>query len=353
MNKILLLSIIFLFLPLVLFTQQSSPNDRDSLPSPSFFDRLYALKADVLELTVETDMRQLIWEKDEEKYLPATIRYLNDEGDTIRWEAEVRARGNARKKICYYPPVKIKLKKSILRERDTDDDYKSFKIVNQCNNDGPSESYAIKEYLAYKLYNVATPYSFRVRMLSVTYIDSGSRKRKETRLYGFLIEDEEELAERWGGDLLEREKFGAHMLEQGPLQCLALFQYMIGNTDWAVANLHNLEIIKVPEFQKVIAVPYDFDYSGLVNTSYAVPHSSLPISDVQERLYRGPDCTEEEASRWIKHFRERKEAFLQACRQPPLLDEKDEKQVEQYLSSFFEELETPESIMKTLCRKSD
>lgn len=351
MCKFHALPIILLFSPLLLFGQEV-PGKTDSTEAlPSFFDRLYELKEDVLELTIETDMRQLIWEKDEEKYQPATIRYLNDEGDTIRWEAELRARGNARKIICYYPPVKIKLKKSLLQERSTDDDYKSFKIVNQCNSGGNNESYAAKEFLAYRLYNAVSPYSFRVRMLRVTYIDSGSKKKKETQLTGFLIEDEEELAERWGGNLVERETFGAHMVERGPLQCLALFQYMIGNTDWAVSNLHNLEIINVPEFQKVIPVPYDFDYAGIVNTSYAVPHSSLPISDVQQRLYRGPKCSEEEAAQWIDHFRERKETILRTCHEALVLDEKDLKQVEKFIGDFFEELENRESVMKVLCKE--
>ena len=45
---------------------------------------------------------------------------------------------------------------------------------------------------------------------------------------------------------------------------MEFFQYMIANTDWSLSNKHNLELVKVPARDKVIALPYDFDYSGFV-----------------------------------------------------------------------------------------
>ncbi|MGI9234126.1 MAG: hypothetical protein ACR2RD_10890, partial [Woeseiaceae bacterium] len=36
-----------------------------------------------------------------------------------------------------------------------------------------------------------------------------------------------------------------------------------------------------------VVIPYDFDQSGLINTSYARPAESLPIKSVRQRLYRG------------------------------------------------------------------
>ena len=38
---------------------------------------------------------------------------------------------------------------------------------------------------------------------------------------------------------------------------------------------------------RLIAVPYDFDHSGLVNASYAKPNPILNTSSVTERVYRG------------------------------------------------------------------
>ena len=60
---------------------------------------------------------------------------------------------------------------------------------------------------------------------------------------------------------------------------------MIGNTDWSMAYQHNTEMFF--DGKRMIAVPYDFDHSGLVNAFYAKPNPMLKISSVTERVYRG------------------------------------------------------------------
>ena len=65
----------------------------------------------------------------------------------------------------------------------------------------------------------------------------------------------------------------------------ALFSYMIGNTDWSMAYQHNTEMFF--NGKKLVAIPYDFDHSGLVNAYYAKPNPMLKISKVTERVYRG------------------------------------------------------------------
>ncbi len=54
---------------------------------------------------------------------------------------------------------------------------------------------------------------------------------------------------------------------------IALFMYMIGNTDWRIKGGHNIKFIKplTHKILQVTPVPYDFDHSGFINTGYAKP----------------------------------------------------------------------------------
>ena len=60
---------------------------------------------------------------------------------------------------------------------------------------------------------------------------------------------------------------------------------MIGNTDWSEVAGHNVEVLGIGGV--ALPVPYDFDFSGIVEAPYAVPGRSLSIKTVQDRLYRG------------------------------------------------------------------
>ena len=95
---------------------------------------------------------------------------------------------------------------------------------------------------------------------------------------------------------------------------LAIFNYMIGNTDWSVPNQHNCKIISPLEVNNSglgIVIPYDFDYSGLVNADYAVPYEKLGLSSVRERRYVGICRTEDAFINALREFTEKKEAVLQ------------------------------------------
>ena len=56
--------------------------------------------------------------------------------------------------------------------------------------------------------------------------------------------------------------------------------------DFSLAALHNIKL-SGKNGTKFIPVAYDFDYSGIVETFYAIPPSELQIESVRERLYRG------------------------------------------------------------------
>ena len=81
---------------------------------------------------------------------------------------------------------------------------------------------------------------------------------------------------------------------------------MIGNTDWTVPVFHNnVLIISQGNLQGLgsgIAVPYDFDYSGLVDANYAVPSDQLNLPSVLDRRYLGICRSEETFISDLKEF---------------------------------------------------
>ena len=68
---------------------------------------------------------------------------------------------------------------------------------------------------------------------------------------------------------------------------MMLFEYMIGNTDWSTYALHNMELVRKEDGDH-LPIPYDFDFSGLVNTIYANPDPKLGIASVTSAIRPAP-----------------------------------------------------------------
>jgi len=318
---------------------------QSSMDTLSIFQHLYTGKDSLLEISIETDLRQLIRKKAQEEYQPAQITLPGSSGQALTFEIKLRARGNVRKKVCYYPPVKVNFKKSELRDQGFSESDK-IKLVWQCADGNNNRNYLLKEYLIYRLYNQFTPNSFRVQPFQLQLVDSeGKVKTKE--LFAFLIEPDGELAARTGAHIVDREGANSFMFEDQPYQDMCAFQYMIGNTDWSPINMHNLIMLMLPEDRKPTPVPYDFDYSGMVDAHYAIPPEQYPIKDVRERYYVGQACQEEEARRLYEKFQVLKPQIMEYCRSFELMDEKDRRHVIDYLEEFFKRVKSPESVEHT------
>ncbi len=64
------------------------------------------------------------------------------------------------------------------------------------------EQYLLMEYLVYQMYNQISDHSFRTRLLKITYTDSAQKYEPVEKIPpGFLIEDEDMMAERLGGEI--------------------------------------------------------------------------------------------------------------------------------------------------------
>jgi hypothetical protein len=150
--------------------------------------------------------------------------------------------------------------------------------------------------------------------MKVKYVDSNGKKKPREN-YAFIMESTDQLANRLNGINFERKGIPIRMIDRETSTIMDLFQFMVGNTDYTVYTLHNIKLIKIADtkYPNPVAVPYDFDYSGLINAYYAIPGESWPIEDVTQRYYMG-GCREmaefEEVFNTLREKRETMEALF-------------------------------------------
>ncbi len=301
----------------------------------------------VIKLNIKTDLRTLIRKKSEKEKQPASLTVTHPDGTIEDWKITVRARGNMRNDICYLPPLKIDFVKGHLEEKGLVRKFDDLKIVVECKAGTQYTNYLFKEYMAYKLYNMVSENSYRVQLAKIQIEDSeGKQKTMET--YAFLIENDDEMAKRLGGELVETRLMSERVLHPESFDRMCLFQYLIGNTDWHVKNMHNLKIFKLEKYEKLVPIAYDFDYAGLVGTGYAVPHEKLPIASVRERFFLGPCRDKGQYDHHIEQIMAKKEEIMSFCRDFNLLDEKAKKPVISYMEEFFKILENPKKVKRQI-----
>ena len=227
---------------------------------------------------------------------PATLR-LERAGGAQNFPIQINPRGVARRVggICSFPPLAIAFDRSTVAGT-VFQGQSRLKLVNACKPGAAYEQYLVREYTAYRLYNLITPMSFRVRPTQMTYHDTDGRRGDRTR-FAFLIESTDDLARRNGRAELEVRvnTVDYSRLDPRMTTVYALFQYMIGNLDWDFTSgrpdehcCHNNKLLaREGAVADLVSVPYDFDYSGFVDTPYARPPENVPVSSVRARFYRG------------------------------------------------------------------
>jgi len=195
----------------------------------------------------------------------------------------LRARGNFRRAKCYFPPIKMKIKKS-LSKNTVFKGNKSLKLVLPCRTEDEKNDNILQEFIAYKIYEIISPYHFKTRRVNIDFTEPKGRKNKTFALKGFLIEDDSRLAKRFEGKVVEQ--FIHPMAMQGLTSSQhAFFQFLIGNTDFSVSYQHNGKLLYTSK--EFLPLPYDFDMTGWVDPSYGFGNPVLQLSALTERRYRG------------------------------------------------------------------
>jgi len=348
-----LLANLFLVLSVNALTQESE-ND-EQMPASLFSS------SDTLEVTLTLPWRTIV--RDEfffQGTYPARIEFTDDLGSVNSLEITVERRGMSRQVVCRYPPIKLRfvkeaVKGTIFRGQ------KSLKLATHCDTSTPFEQYHIHEMLAYQMYNLITDFSFRVRPLSVTYVDSEHGGSDGSR-FAFLIEDDSDVAKRNGQKKLKIGEITPEQLQPQESSNLSLFQFMIGNTDWMALSgpdpekcCKNIKLIgQDPDNDPIYAIPNDFDASGLVNAHYAMPSANLPIDDVTQRLFRGfclHNGTLEDAK---QRFLAKEQEIYSLLENEDRLTSDSKIRAREYLEKFFEIMRDQKKFEREIianCRK--
>ena len=301
---------------------------------------------DLLKITVTSDFRNLIRNKMEDDFQPATMEFLYNDTIRVSREIRIRPRGNFRRENCYYPPLLINFPGYDIGPKQFKE-YNELKFVNVCKGSELDEQYLLSEYYAYRIYNLITPYSFRVRLLQVEFIDAGRKNRSRIN-YGFVIESEEQMAKRLNAINYYKQNVHSERTNRSMTTVLGIYQYMIGNTDWSIPILHNVKLIKVNEVSlpEPIAVPYDFDYSGIVNAHYAIPSDNLPIEKVTERFFLG-FCRElSEFELAFEFFNGKKDEIISMYEGSAYLDTRNKKETVQFLEQFYRVINSADDVQR-------
>jgi hypothetical protein len=251
---------------------------------PSFFEKDLFDDDEIFEISLRGNTRELLNDRSEKpKYHSLNLSYKKSDGSEINIPVQIKTRGHFRKlkENCTYPPLLIKFSPNSLHSASIFKEQSKLKLVMPCAGD----DYIVREWLAYKIYNMVTPQSFRVRLVKVKLEDSKSKKTINP-FYGLLLEEEQQMASRNKATLTEQ-KLKPYQTQLDVFLRMAVFEYLIGNTDWSVEYLQNIKLIKKDPSSLPVTVPYDFDQSGIVNAPYALPAEELLMRSVLERRYRG------------------------------------------------------------------
>lgn len=266
-------------------TSGTSPGNPSKAKTTDLF-----LRDDPLTFTLTARMQRIVRDRTKPKddslsvKHPARLTYMDlTRVDTVSLPLTLIVRGNFRRNAnnCDFPPLYLdflkKTTKGTLFAKQN-----KLKLVTHCQ----AEDYVVREYLIYKLYNLVTDLSFRARLARVTYVDSLRKRQNETR-WGFLIEDEDDMAKR---NRLTEQKKGveASAVDSLSMARLAVFEFMIGNIDWSVFYRHNIRLATGPGYKKPAVIPYDFDHAALVDAPYAHALEPDNTTGIPDRQYRGP-----------------------------------------------------------------
>ena len=306
----------------------------------------------ILTVTLTADFAQLKRDRSVSPDRPALVTVTGLDGSSVDIGADLRTRGEFRldPANCSFPPLRLDVDRSDARGTVFEGQDK-LKVVSSCRPGRRSYGQlVITEYLAYRVYRMFTERSFDVRLLRLTFVDTSGADEPVTRL-GFVIGDADALAERLGAEVFgleEGKNLPASAFDPTATVGTAVFEYMIGNTDWSDVAAHNIEILD--RAGTALAIPYDFDFSGLADAPYSTPVADSGLQSVRERYYRGWCTREMTSGLMLQRFRDTQEDVLSLFETFPELDDDTRRRTVRYLQEWYDDIATDERAQRRFLR---
>ena len=336
---------IVLFLPM--FAASAQDNNE---PDPLF------ASDEIIDVEIEAPFGLLTSERPNDEEVAGKFRYTADDGSLVEFEVAVRTRGRLRrtKEICQFPPLRLNFKKSEVKgslfgKQDR------LKVVTHCRKQIRFEQAIVSEYLAYRIFNLLSDVSYRVRLLRATY--TYNDEDAQVQSYAIIIESKDRVSKRLNAKTLQIEKAMIQDLRRPDLNLSSVFQYFIGNTDFSpVASApdedccHNQTIFAL-EGEPNHTVPYDFDQSGLVNAPYSVPNARFKLKSTRVRLYRGRCVNNGYLPATLKLFNDKRDDIEALVRNQQDLTKRTAKRLLAYIKQFYGTINNPGRLKREIVKK--
>ncbi|MFT4686455.1 MAG: hypothetical protein ACJATN_000720 [Neolewinella sp.] len=301
------------------------------LQAGSIFDLLYTGQERPVAIRLEVPVDSLLAKVNTKQ--EAHVQFTDFAGQFQNWSLDVSIRGKFRRQRCEFAPLKLNFSKKGLRAAGLDD-WDKYKLVSSCSSDPLAKNLVLKEYLAYRVYNILTPQSFRVQRVLITYVDTNGSYPDRVE-EGFLIEETDEMAARIGGkeagnplglpvDTFNAEAEVTH----------ALTQYLFSNGDFSMPLARNMKVVEMPD-GKLVPVGYDFDFSGWVGAPYASPTSEIGQQSIYHRIYQGYAQPDGVMRKVANHFRDNRREVLDLIANFHYIPTEDRTIVQRFANRFF------------------
>ena len=312
---------------------------------------------EILDVRIVVPLATILSERSDEIESPGTLHYTSDAGETVNLDIKIQARGRFRrqKEICKFPPMRLNVvtsqaKDTLFHKQD------KLKLVTHCQTSGVYEQVLLREYTAYRILNVMTDASFKVRLLRITYVDAGGKKDDDVR-FGFVIEHRDRLAKRVGKAVLEIPGTHPGTLDAEYSSMVDLYHYLIGNTDFSSVKgakddmcCHN-HVLFSNEGEKIWSVPYDFDQSGLVDAPHAGANPKFKLRTVRERLYRGRCRNNEHLTASIGAFNDKRDEIFAVMNEVEAATKKSIKSMVSFVGRFYKIVDSERRVKSDLIKR--
>ena len=317
----------------------------------------------VLDLTIEAPLARLKRDRAENReFRPAVLRYTTGDGVERELRIALRARGNFRLQqgVCDFPSFFLRVEDPASAET-VFAGQSVLPLLAHCRtNRREYEQFVLLEYLIYRTYAVLTDRSLGGRLARITYVETEGRADPITR-YGVFTEHYGQLAARFGWQVLRIPSVPPDQVEPFDLARFEVFQYFIGNTDFDAfhaepgeeACCHNAVLIGTT-VGPVVPVPFDFDWSGVVDPPYARPDPRFGIRTVRQRRYWGVCRPRAELEPVFALFRERRAEIYALYRDLPALEPRYRDRTLEYLDQFFAVIDDERRVAREIegrCRE--
>lgn len=310
------------------------------------FSRLFAQPAlfehnDALEVELRADLIALQRDRGKDPHYHDAWLSVKMGKQSREIACKIKPRGNFRldSTHCIFPPLWLKFGKYSATPSTPFEGLERVKMVTHCDDD----QYVLKEYLVYRVHNIVSPYSFRVRLARITYKDIQNRIEAETH-YSFFLEPVEMLGERLNLSVYEGKQVSLDDAPGAYLSQLACFSYLVGNRDWDVTLRKNLVILADTVKGEVYPVPYDFDFCGAVQPPYVI---NILLSGDKTYAWRrfSSMCLKEHELKTVLEDLQRKQVQIyELYKKCPQLKSNHRRDALRFYDEYYSRQHTPRSL---------